>query len=343
MASTNLSALLDPKLAPDKLKPVYLLHGQEAFLVELVASRLTELALDNAPRDFNLDRVQAGEAKIGLLIENARTVPMMAKRRIVRIDGVDRLKDHDLGPLKDYLAAPVDSCLLLLTAAGKRAAPALTRAVNKHGATAEFKPPRERELPGWIDKLAAQRGIVLDSEGRAFLARAIGSDLGKIAAELEKVALYAGERKQIKIEDLRALVADVRIDALYKLTDHLAAGQVEQALVLVDGMLGQGTHPLQIMPLLVRHYSQLLQGVQANARGDDLSDLAASIGVRPFLIRQFIGQVRSFDEPTLEQCLRRLYQTDQMLKSSRLAPGLIMERLMLKLGRAAGTGRGQRQ
>ena len=294
MASTNINAVFTGKLSAEELSPVYLLHGDEGYLVSRVTARLIEIALAGAPKDFNLDYFRAGEIDPARIRDMAYTLPMMAARRVIHLGGVDKLREDGLQYLVDYIKEPVDTCLLLLTAdvrlpLKKKVPGALSRAAKKTGTVAEFRRLKESELPGWVDRMAGERNLKIDTDARSFLIRAVGSDLGRLADELEKAGLYIGDRDRIRLEDLQELVADVRLDALYMLTSHLAAGKLDQAMALVDRMLERGSHPLQIMPLLVRHIRQLLEGVQADSRGENLRETAEGLGIyQGFLIERFI-------------------------------------------------------
>ncbi len=112
------------QLASGTIAPVYLIFGtDEAAKIALAGSFLD--SIDEGLRAFNSDRLYGGEAKAIDVIEAARTLPMMAPRRIVLLVHADRLlfpkkeseeTDRGLAAFEAYVSSPVDSCTLVLVA-----------------------------------------------------------------------------------------------------------------------------------------------------------------------------------------------------------------------------------
>ncbi|MDW7680624.1 MAG: hypothetical protein SCK70_08660, partial [bacterium] len=67
----------------DKLFPAYLLYGEEVYLQEELIDRASEKLIDTATRDFNFDQFYAGEVDAQIVIDAAKSYPMVAERRLV--------------------------------------------------------------------------------------------------------------------------------------------------------------------------------------------------------------------------------------------------------------------
>ena len=62
--------------------PVYLLHGDESFLLREAAQWLRAKIMVEGLEDFNLDRFDAREnVDVERITQTARTLPMMAPKR----------------------------------------------------------------------------------------------------------------------------------------------------------------------------------------------------------------------------------------------------------------------
>src|SRR5262245_9260515 len=70
--------------------PVVLIQGPEVTLREAALTELRERVLAGAMRDFNEDRFDfaAGAVDSQAVIAAARTLPVMAKARLVRVRGI---------------------------------------------------------------------------------------------------------------------------------------------------------------------------------------------------------------------------------------------------------------
>src|SRR5947207_5120513 len=73
-----------------ELRPLYLLSGEERFLSSLVFTELRRAVLGGVDLGLNEDQFDAGEVDAEAVIAAARTLPMMASRRLVVVRNVER-------------------------------------------------------------------------------------------------------------------------------------------------------------------------------------------------------------------------------------------------------------
>src|SRR5437016_5431206 len=93
--------------------PLYFVHGKEPFLVDRAVEILRERVLDPRTRDFNYDLFQGKEATAAKVVSAAKTLPMMAKRRLVLIRDADEMKADELAGLSSYVSKPcAETCLV---------------------------------------------------------------------------------------------------------------------------------------------------------------------------------------------------------------------------------------
>ena len=97
-------------------KEVYLLYGEEDFLVEQALEAVLAATLSPADRQFNLDVVRAGDMDIREVLAMCASFPMMADRRVVVLRDVDSLNARELELLSAYLESPSPTTCLVLIA-----------------------------------------------------------------------------------------------------------------------------------------------------------------------------------------------------------------------------------
>ena len=93
-----------------KLRPVYLLVGEERHLEGKVVQALKAAATAGGIPGLNEDQVQAQETDVEAALAAARTLPMMAKRRFVLVRGLEHWEPRDNSDAKDKLS-PLDRLL----------------------------------------------------------------------------------------------------------------------------------------------------------------------------------------------------------------------------------------
>ena len=143
--------------AAGKLRPVYLVLGEERLLVDRAVQALRDAAGKGGIAGFNEDKFTAGEAQIGAILGACKMLPMMAPRRFVLVRGLDRWEKKEA----DDDAPPKP------TARGRRRGPSRARS------TSSPTTPRTRRSTTVLvlvsPKLHGQRRLVTAAKKGGFL------------------------------------------------------------------------------------------------------------------------------------------------------------------------------
>lgn len=326
-------------VARGEIAPVYCLTG-ERYLVDaaLGAIRAAVLAQAGAAASFNHDVYELKEAGLGPAVATARTLPMMAKRRLVVGKGIDDVKTDLLEPLVEYVADPNPSTCLVLV--GEKVDVRLRgiAALKKAGFLHVFAPLRDQALAGWLRTEARARKITLEAEAASALADLAGPELGRLAQALEQLALYTGGGRPITLDDVEDLVAETRQRNIFELTKAIGAGEVPRALALLANMLRNREAPLKIEFMLARQLRQIWRAKELSATGASRNDIAAAVGMSPYFLDDVLVPARRMSRAALARAFERLYQADLALKSSRVDPEIIVSRLVQALAEDASGG-----
>jgi DNA polymerase-3 subunit delta len=164
------------------------------------------------------------------------------------------------------------------------------------------------------------------------LADFIGNDLRLLANELTKLATYVGQGGNIEASSVRQLSAEVQEARVFDLTDALARRDRTQALNLLHDLLGDGVHPLQLLPTITSQVRNLLLVKELQASGLRSAQIASALGSPPFVVEKTLRNVNKFTEVQLEQTYRQLLETDAALKRSRMTPEMALDMLVVKFG-----------
>ena len=316
-------------VARGEIDPVYCLSG-ERFLVEaaLDAIRGAVLARAGAAASFNHDVYELKESGVGPAVGTARTLPMMAKMRLVVGKGVDEVKADALEPLLGYLEDPNPSTCLVLVGEKVDVRFRVFQTLRKAGWLHVFAPLRDQALAGWLRSLARSRGIAIDGDAVTALCDLAGPELGRLAQALEQLALYAGSGRPISLDDVEDLVAETRQRGIFELTKAIGAGEVTRALALLANMLRNREPPLRIEFMLARQLRQIWRAKELAAAGAPRPEIAAAVGINPYFLDDVLVPARRMPRAALARAFERLYQADQAIKSSRVDPELVVSRLV---------------
>jgi DNA polymerase-3 subunit delta len=176
-------------------KPVYFLAGEEPYYNDLITEYIEEKVLPEAEKSFNQIVLYADDTNIPSITDVARRFPMMASHQVVIVKEAQSLKKID--DLTFYLEKPLVSTILVFCykykTLDKRTK--LYKVLDNHNLYFESPRLRDYQIPGWIDRYLMKKGIKTDPSASAMLTEFLGTDLHKIANELDKliITLPAGK------------------------------------------------------------------------------------------------------------------------------------------------------
>jgi DNA polymerase-3 subunit delta len=311
---------------------VALLEGPEATLREAALEDLRARALAGAPQAFNEDRFDlAAGVEPGAISAAARTHPVLAPARLVRVRGLDdrraaRFLEEELPA---YLEDPPDTTCLVLEARKVDRRQKWVKQVQKLGEIVSCSgPTRPAELRAWIEARARALGKKPGSGVAAALLELVGPDLDRLAREIDKLVLHAGDAPALAVDDVAELTGQLRPRALYELTDQIGERRLGPALRTLSQLLDQGEPPLVVLSALANHFRRLIRA--GECRPPDAATVSQRLGVHPFAAGKLVEQGRRFDAPRLRRCLDLVRRTDEALKGAvPLEPRQAVESLVL--------------
>lgn len=335
-----------PILRPDALRkqiasvatdPVYLILGDDDHEKSALAFALGEMVEDDL-RAFNVERLYASDRNItaSAVVEAARTMPMLAPRRVIIVLQAEALmvpkrgraaaetspEDDDASaesivPLLEYLAAPVSSTTLAFV----------------------FSAPEQGQPPDSIP-LARNLKITKALANAATLVVCSGLDGGKDPARWVQEQVQAA-KQEIEPQALRRLlelsgddVGRLRADVAKLLL--FAAGQPRITLDHIATVIGA--------PVYHGDAWELARAVERSDTAAALRELAQALehgdGSTPFQILGQLGYIVRTPPPKGRFPARRvptavdaIFRTDVAMKSSGGDPKVLLERLIVELCR----------
>jgi len=228
------------KTQPSRQPPIVVVFGDEQHQKSVAMSRtlaaLLPVEADRAMALVTLDGTLSedqGGPSFGRVVDELMTLPLLADRRVVVVRDADRFISAARERLEKYLTAPAATGTLLLEC---RSFPKTTRlykaAAACGGQVHECKKLTGRALAGFVVDEAKARGKRIDPATAGRLCDLVGQDQGVLAAEVEKLCLYADTRTTISTEDVAALVGQSREEKIFRVLDAAGLGRLPEALNL---------------------------------------------------------------------------------------------------------------
>jgi DNA polymerase-3 subunit delta len=328
------------------LRPIYLVLANEPHTANDVLRALRSAALIGAVPGLNEDQFDAGERKVDDVLSAARTLPMMAKRRLVTVRQIERweprandIKDtpergvvtDPFEKLLDYAKSPSPSTVLLLIGTGLDKRRRLMQAALRDGYVVVCEPLGRAELPGFVEQLARERSHALAPGVAELIAELAGPDLAPVADAVERLCLYAGPEQTITEEMVSACVVRLRTQTVWELTGAVARRDAGAALTALADVFDP-SESVRLIGLLAWSTRQLVRFEAALRDGASPPEAAQRAGAPPFKARELEQQVKGLPRAALESWLARLCDMDRDLKGgSKLPARALLERGVLEL------------
>jgi DNA polymerase-3 subunit delta len=330
MAAWNYDRL-KREMASDKIAEIYLLFGEESFLINEALDELKTRALGAGLADFNYNLFFGQELNVGDLRDAIETLPMMASKRVVVLKEAQALKTKDFDALLPLLEDPIDSTTFIMVSSQVDKRKKFYKTIEKKGAVVEFKRPYENQVPQWIDYISKKHGKRLTSEAKALMQQFVGTSLLEIDNEMRKLAQYSGAREQIEAQDIEEIVSKLRVDSVFALANAIGSNDRSTALFSLANLLEHGENAIGVLAMITRHFRILMLVQEGLKEGHTQASLCSRVGVPSFFIRQYIEQSKKWDKKRLDSTYQSLLQTDKALKSSPTSAHIWLENFILKV------------
>jgi DNA polymerase-3 subunit delta len=339
-----------------KLRPAYVLVGDEAFFQRRCRLALLEHLVAPDCRDFCLQELDLAETSVAEALDRAQTRSLMAPFQVFLIRGVKTLygrgsHDDDFAAIEAYVKNPNPDAVLIFVAdhisipadarrielTDKDRYERIRETLGKYCGVVELARVEEGEGARWIIEFAAEKGVKVEPEAARELVDSLGADLMLISSELEKLMLYVGEKKRITLGDVEALVLAAKQCSLYELTDAISAKDRTRALEVLDGLLnksGADEAAIGHLYMLAKTFRQMLVISERKVRDQRQLWQALWQGFRvpPFAADDLIRQARRYSSRRdLTRALRLIARADLALRSNPPSKRLVLEQLVLEL------------
>jgi DNA polymerase III delta subunit len=352
-------------LREESLLAGYLYYGEEEFLAEEFVEELKGVLASSAGDEFHLTRMDLDETKWREVIDTARTAPFLFefwRAIVVRIPerraGADRGQDKkgdadgeegkgakflsvlDQKILRDYFASPPSRTVLVVLRAGRvRKDDAVVRFFQSLPkgvfAVVEMKPLSAAALMKRAEDKANALGKTLTERAKRRLFEILGQDLRLTLNEVEKLAVYVGDKKGIEEADVDQATAWQRSFQVYELDDALAAADFAKGAAVLNDLLAEGDRPEQIVGRLAGFFRNVL-AAQTRLRERSRTKEEIFRELFPYISRnfgdlyrrkfdEFFGVVEGLSPAEMNALLGKLRKVDVRLKTTEAVPKRVLE------------------
>lgn len=335
---TDVDPRLPAALADVEPGGAFFLHGDDELRKGEAARALVERHVDPSTRDFNLDRLRASEVDLEDLASLLATPPMMAEWRVVLLTETEalasssRARELVVGHAED---PPPGLALILVAAIPDGSKARFYRDLKRVTTSVEFEEISQNDVPGWLmDRARTRLGTPMDEEAARALGAAVGTDLGILAQELEKLSGMVDEGETLTLEHVEAAGTRLPKQDRWNWFDLVGERKFDEALASLRTLLAQqGESGVGLAIGLGRHLLRIGAGVEG---GRSAVEELLPRHLRGWLAPKLASQARAWSSEEVEEALTGLLRVDRQLKASGFSDEALLEQWLLERMVAGG-------
>ncbi len=294
--------------------PVYFLMGEESYFIDQITEYIEDNVLTEAEKGFNQHILYGKDTDVDTIITNARRFPMMANHQVIIVREAQNIrKIEDLEP---YIDNPLTSTVLVINYKYKTLdkRKSFAKKVGKKGVLFEAKKIYDNQLPAWINSYLSAHNYSIVPQASAMLAEYLGTDLSKVANELDKLIISLPEQTKITPEHIEKNIGISKDYNVFELQNALGERNVLKANQIVNYFAANpNSNPFPrtvtslyyfFMKILTYHF---LEDKSQNS-------VASALQVNPFFVRSYIAAAKQYPIRKVVEIMAVLREYDMKSK-----------------------------
>lgn len=319
-------------IAKGNFKPVYFLHGDEPYFIDLVEKFATSKIIDESARDFDQTILYGKDAELQTVINSAKRFPMMGKHQVISVREAQNFKKFD--ELIAYSKTPQKQTILLFSYKGKKLDARIVKKLDSNVQFLESKKLYDNQIPGWIVNQVASEKLQISEKSAILISEFLGNDLAKIANELKKLSISLPANSLITPDIIEQNIGISKEYNLFELSSALANRDIVKANRIVNHFgANEKNYPIVVtIPSLYRLFSKIM-GIYF-APSDNPDVVAKTIGVNKFFLKDYSNGKRNYSKRQLFNIISDLNEYDLKAKgygNTSSTDGELLKELVFKI------------
>lgn len=325
----NAMAVINQNIKSGEFARIYLLYGEERYLVNQYRDKLLEALVD---KDDNLNFMKFAGNGINTteLIDFCNEMPFFADRRVVLVENSGLFKNSNEDFAKKLVEIE-ETSVVIFVEMDVDTRYKLFKAVDKNGEALEFVTPDEKMMVTWVKSLFRAENVATTDIAIYRIIEAAHMDMNCIRNEVDKMISYAGDTKQVSEQDVDLLCSQDAESKVYQMIDFIIAKQKEKACSLYHDLLENKEAAIMINSCIMRQFNKLLLVKMALSGGAQDACLAKIAGCPVWAVKNYKAQCKGYSTAQLKEIVETCQDMDYKLKTGQVMDNAALEVMIVEL------------
>lgn len=316
-------------------KPIYFLMGDEPYYIDAIATYIEKNVLSEEEKGFNQMVLYGRDVTIDDIVSNAKRYPMMAEKQVVLVKEAQDLS-RTIDKLEAYAANPQPTTILVICYKYKKLdkRKKLYKTIEKSGVLFESKKLYDNQVPDWIRRVLSGKKYTINPKAAQMLVEFLGTDLGKINNELDKLQLVLPEGSEITPIHIEENIGISKDYNNFELRKSVGERDILKANRIINyfAQNPKDNPTVVTVSLLYNFFSQLLQYHALTDKSQ--FSVAKALKINPFFVKEYQAAGKNYPMRKVSQVVALLRDADLKSKgvgASNLPQSDLLKELLFKM------------
>ncbi len=295
-----------------EFQPIYFFYGDEPLFIDELCELLEKTVVAEEHKGFDQSIFYGKDTDVDQLVSAAKRFPMISEKQFILVKEAQALGTKISG-LASYFEQPSPSTVLVLAYKKKKIdkRKKIFKAVLENATVFESKRLYENQIPAWISNYLKSNGLGLGPEVSPLLVDFLGTDLGAIRKQLDKLVLNLEKGQMVTAATIEEFIGINREYNLFELQKALALGNRVKCYRIIHYFeKNPKAAPLPLMIGSLFNFFQKLYTYHHFPRKSD-AELQKIMGLHSaFFVKEYRAAARIFTPKRCSTILGYLLQYD---------------------------------
>jgi len=314
--------------------PIYFLMGEEPYFIDEISDYISYNVLDETEKEFNQTILYGRDTDVLSIISEAKRFPMMANHQVVIIKEAQYLKNIE--ELQPYFETPLSSTILVICykykSLDKRTI--FAKVAAKQAVVFESKAMYEVKVQGWVIRHLKMAGYSINPKALVLITEYLGTGLGKIANELDKLMVNVEVGTEINAEHIEANIGISKEFNRFELQKAIGVKNILKANQIINYFAATPkNHPLVVtISSLFIYFSRILTYHYIKDRSRN--NVASVLKVSPYFVGDYELAAGNYNVKKVESVISDIRESDLQSKgigNTTTSEGDILKELVFRI------------
>lgn len=315
---------LEKDLKLGKLNSIYLLYGEETFLLEACLKKIKN---NFGERKAGINEVRIDDTNVSGIISDIETPAFGYEKKLIiarntglfKKEGKRKIATNSelSNKVAEYIKENIkilQEAVVLVFIEDDAEKNELYKIIEQYGIVCEFQELKPVQIIARMKAICNAYQVQIDDSTLKYFIECCGTNMQDLINEIRKLIEYAGINGRITKQAVDLLCIKKLESIIFDLTDNLGKKQVNKALEVLHNLIYQKESIQKILITLYNHFKKLYIIKIAQRENKNIAESLNLKTNQMFLVTKYKAQADFFKEAELKKIVEELIDLDYNYK-----------------------------